>query len=675
MSVAPQTNGSPSLWARMASMLTFTSHSRNYGVDAPLDKSTTSRKTDVVHPARFSVFSLVSPLSTFALLASIISGPKSFLSHFLGLTFIAPKRIASKPEPAVDVTVPESANTAPTLNNAPATPSAATAAAVPSQTASLFPQIILDVRLTASTPARSSSSNESNVQTATPCATDPSATLLQVHNAKGELVGFDLSDPGMMQTSSSYMFQFAPQQVQYQPQQQFVPPYAPLDQQVVTPPPGTAVDQNDFLSKLDELEIYISEMRNKLASSGAAGPAIGFAADETTSAGSVPRVARHRRHERQSVVAPYSRPVYPHLPSYTLDVNDPATGIVVPSPDQTGRASPDLLLSTRMNQRFASASVSTGSSSTYSPIESSTWSPHSLVDDRSPASASVEDNSYFTDRLTNHPDVHPAEVKFFDGNASLDPSVASVAEHGDHEYIDDESKFVHNFQAEHLLPYHNPAGFQSQFVPPAPNQHQFALDSSNPQLIYNDYQNMASFVQAPVPPMVDVASTVSSSPGSSMGSPHRSSVSGSPVSSNSSPSSSPGKQHAIAHSPSSSPHQHSSTPAFQCPHCPSKFRIKGYLTRHLKKHAINKAYTCPFFDPTSSTPCHSSGGFSRRDTYKTHLKSRHFVYPAGTRSDQRAGMRGWCAACGMLFACNENWVENHVEGGECRAFHGIPLYA
>ncbi|KAK9470708.1 uncharacterized protein V1510DRAFT_404789 [Dipodascopsis tothii] len=131
-------------------------------------------------------------------------------------------------------------------------------------------------------------------------------------------------------------------------------------------------------------------------------------------------------------------------------------------------------------------------------------------------------------------------------------------------------------------------------------------------------------------------------------------------------------------SPNSSPSPSPSLPkqmsipaaAFHCPHCPARFRIKGYLTRHLEKHATSKAYTCPFFDPTSATPCHASGGFSRRDTYKTHLKSRHFVYPAGTRSDQRVGMRGWCASCGMQFSCNESWVENHVEGDECRAING-----
>ncbi|KAK9312550.1 hypothetical protein V1524DRAFT_438972 [Lipomyces starkeyi] len=37
-----------------------------------------------------------------------------------------------------------------------------------------------------------------------------------------------------------------------------------------------------------------------------------------------------------------------------------------------------------------------------------------------------------------------------------------------------------------------------------------------------------------------------------------------------------------------------------------------------------------------------------------------------------APRRCWC---GMLFACNEHQAENHVEGGECSAFHKIPCTA
>jgi hypothetical protein len=104
---------------------------------------------------------------------------------------------------------------------------------------------------------------------------------------------------------------------------------------------------------------------------------------------------------------------------------------------------------------------------------------------------------------------------------------------------------------------------------------------------------------------------------------------------------------------------------FSCPHCPSSFRLRGYLTRHMKKHAIKKAYSCPFYDCNDKSPCHPSGGFSRRDTYKTHLKARHFLYPAGTRSEHRSKVSGVCSGCGEKFDSNEKWVEEHIHNGKC----------
>ena len=104
---------------------------------------------------------------------------------------------------------------------------------------------------------------------------------------------------------------------------------------------------------------------------------------------------------------------------------------------------------------------------------------------------------------------------------------------------------------------------------------------------------------------------------------------------------------------------------FTCEYCHAEFRIRGYLTRHIKKHAINKAYECPFFNPTSDNKCHPNGGFSRRDTYKTHLKARHFKYPQGTRSQDRPNTPGKCGMCGKNYLNNEDWVEHHIENGEC----------
>lgn len=111
----------------------------------------------------------------------------------------------------------------------------------------------------------------------------------------------------------------------------------------------------------------------------------------------------------------------------------------------------------------------------------------------------------------------------------------------------------------------------------------------------------------------------------------------------------------------------------QCPHCDATFKIRGYLTRHLKKHATKKAYSCPFHkfsiyvdDNNITHKCHPNGGFSRRDTYKTHLKSRHFKYPKGTKTKDRVNSSGNCSMCNEFFPNAEIWCELHVEGGECK---------
>lgn len=112
-----------------------------------------------------------------------------------------------------------------------------------------------------------------------------------------------------------------------------------------------------------------------------------------------------------------------------------------------------------------------------------------------------------------------------------------------------------------------------------------------------------------------------------------------------------------------------SSKVYICEYCGSEFRIRGYLTRHIKKHAITKAYECPFFDAKSDSKCHPNGGFSRRDTYKTHLKARHFKYPPGTKSQDRTNTPGECGLCSKHYENNEEWVEKHIENGECE---GLP---
>ncbi|ODV90714.1 hypothetical protein CANCADRAFT_44356 [Tortispora caseinolytica NRRL Y-17796] len=114
------------------------------------------------------------------------------------------------------------------------------------------------------------------------------------------------------------------------------------------------------------------------------------------------------------------------------------------------------------------------------------------------------------------------------------------------------------------------------------------------------------------------------------------------------------------------------TRIYSCPYCPSTFKIKGYLTRHLKKHADIMAYTCPYFDKTSNTPCHSTGGFSRRDTYKTHLKSRHFIYPVKAKLKERTDLPGKCAGCHMEFRNASDWFASHVDTGMCSGLKITP---
>lgn len=108
---------------------------------------------------------------------------------------------------------------------------------------------------------------------------------------------------------------------------------------------------------------------------------------------------------------------------------------------------------------------------------------------------------------------------------------------------------------------------------------------------------------------------------------------------------------------------------FECKHCHARFKVKGYLTRHLKKHSASKAFKCPFYaepkNGSSVTKCHPSGGFSRRDTYKTHLKALHFIYPPGTRSAERSYTNGRCAGCFQYFENNAVWLETHIETGAC----------
>ncbi|SCU84883.1 LAMI_0C09296g1_1 [Lachancea mirantina] len=104
---------------------------------------------------------------------------------------------------------------------------------------------------------------------------------------------------------------------------------------------------------------------------------------------------------------------------------------------------------------------------------------------------------------------------------------------------------------------------------------------------------------------------------------------------------------------------------FQCAFCPSSFRVKSYLTRHAKKHALNKEFRCPF--RSRACKCHATGEFSRRDSLKMHLKSIHFVYPVGTSRAQYNRSPGRCAACFQEFDSSVAWLATHVEPRACPA--------
>ncbi|KAJ8145655.1 hypothetical protein OY671_001275 [Metschnikowia pulcherrima] len=116
---------------------------------------------------------------------------------------------------------------------------------------------------------------------------------------------------------------------------------------------------------------------------------------------------------------------------------------------------------------------------------------------------------------------------------------------------------------------------------------------------------------------------------------------------------------------------------YACGECDAVFKVKSYLTRHTRKHNNAKAFVCPFYREQDSeycgtskagTKCHPTGGFSRKDTYKTHLKALHFIYPPRTKSSERGTQGGRCAGCFQYFESNADWFKFHIEDGSCRGF-------
>lgn len=108
-----------------------------------------------------------------------------------------------------------------------------------------------------------------------------------------------------------------------------------------------------------------------------------------------------------------------------------------------------------------------------------------------------------------------------------------------------------------------------------------------------------------------------------------------------------------------------------CKYCNRGFARPNDLFRHTRCHwkevGSNKGqFKCPYKNhSTGDNCCHSSGIFSRCDTFKNHLKAIHFLYPSGTKKDQRNKVSGNCRMCHKFFTTVDDWLVNHVEKNEC----------
>lgn len=77
-------------------------------------------------------------------------------------------------------------------------------------------------------------------------------------------------------------------------------------------------------------------------------------------------------------------------------------------------------------------------------------------------------------------------------------------------------------------------------------------------------------------------------------------------------------------------------------------------------------FKCPYLDsPNCAKKCHSTGIFSRGDTFKNHLKALHFQYPLGTKKKERRAVSGICKSCSKPFSSADDWLTNHVMNNQC----------
>ncbi|KAK7207989.1 hypothetical protein BZA70DRAFT_31987 [Myxozyma melibiosi] len=110
-------------------------------------------------------------------------------------------------------------------------------------------------------------------------------------------------------------------------------------------------------------------------------------------------------------------------------------------------------------------------------------------------------------------------------------------------------------------------------------------------------------------------------------------------------------------------HMAYSSRPYSCSSCGRGFSRPNDLLRHQKAHQGDSPFACPYYHIDSR--CHSSGGFSRCDTYKNHLRAMHFEYPAGIKKKDRNGAAGKCKGCNRDFRNADEWIATHVETGEC----------
>lgn len=106
-----------------------------------------------------------------------------------------------------------------------------------------------------------------------------------------------------------------------------------------------------------------------------------------------------------------------------------------------------------------------------------------------------------------------------------------------------------------------------------------------------------------------------------------------------------------------------------CKYCSRGFARPNDLFRHIKCHwkeigSDSGQFKCPYKE--GDLCCHSTGIFSRCDTFKNHLKAIHFQYPLGTKKENRSKVLGKCRQCQQQFPSVDAWLTEHIETNSCK---------